>query len=318
MRKSFLILSSLIVVFIFSSCGINKEVHQKALSDLSTAQKNYESQEKSNKKLGKSNAELRERAAKLKKGLLEVLNEKMAINNKLSDIQQRNIDAGVMIENLVGQLKEKGASLEEVEAKQSEMKTQREKMLTERDKLLKDQNDLRAELEEVRKLKEAAEKRSAEFKKIMEKLKSMIDSGKLSVNIRKGRMIVSLSSDILFPSGRTNFTNEGKDAIAELCETLKTLEGRSFLIVGHSDSTPIKTKRFSSNWELSSQRAIEVTRLMIENGVKPEMLSAAGQAEFDPISENDTAENKAKNRRVEIVFMPKIEELPGFNKFMEN
>jgi chemotaxis protein MotB len=53
---------------------------------------------------------------------------------------------------------------------------------------------------------------------------------------------------------------------------------------------------------------------MVENGVMPEMLSAAGQAEFDPISENDTPENKAKNRRVEIVFMPKIEELPGFTE----
>jgi len=314
MRKSFLILSSLIVVFIFSSCGINKEIHQKALNDLATAQKNYESQEKKNKKLEKTNAELRKRVEKLKTGLLEVLNEKMAINNRLSDIQQRNIDAGVMIENLVEQLKEKGASLEEVEAKQSEMKTQREKMLAERERLLKEQNELMAELVQVRKLKEAAEKRNAEFKKIMSKLKNMIDAGKLSVVFRKGRMIVSLSSDILFPSGRTNLTDDGKDAIAELCETLKTLEGRSFLVVGHSDSSPIKTKRFPSNWELSSQRAIEVTRLMVENGVKPEMLSAAGQAEFDPIAENDTAENKEKNRRVEIVFMPKIEELPGFTK----
>ena len=314
MKKTFLTLLTLIVVMIFSSCGINKEVHQKALNDLATAQKNYKSEQKANKELQQKNEELKKRVAKLKKGLLEVLNEKMSLNSKLSDLQQKNIDAGLMIENLVDQLKEKGASLEEVEAKQAEMKSQREKMLAEREKLLKEQNELMAELEQVRKMKEAAEKRSAEFKKIMEKLKSMIDSGKLSVNIRKGRMIVSLSSDILFPSGRTNLTDEGKEAIAELCETLKTLEGRSFLVVGHSDSSPIKTKRFPSNWELSSQRAIEVTRLMIENGVKPEMLSAAGQAEFDPIAENDTPENKAQNRRVEIVFMPKIEELPGFTE----
>ncbi len=314
MKKTFLTLLTLIVVMIFSSCGINKEVHQKALNDLATAQKNYKSEQKANKDLQQKNEELKKRVAKLKKGLLEVLNEKMSLNSKLSDLQQKNIDAGLMIENLVDQLKEKGASLEEVEAKQAEMKSQREKMLAEREKLLKEQNELMAELEQVRKMKEAAEKRSAEFKKIMEKLKSMIDSGKLSVNIRKGRMIVSLSSDILFPSGRTNLTDEGKEAIAELCETLKTLEGRSFLVVGHSDSSPIKTKRFPSNWELSSQRAIEVTRLMIENGVKPEMLSAAGQAEFDPIAENDTPENKAQNRRVEIVFMPKIEELPGFTE----
>jgi len=300
------------VLVLFSSCGINKEVHQKALNDLASAQKNHKDEQQVNEKLKKEIETLKKENEGLKKDLLEVINEKMGLNREIADLKQRNIDSANMVETLMFQLKEKGASLEDLEAKKGEMDEQREKMLAERDRLLKEQDNLKGELEQVRKMKEAAEKRNAEFQKLMSKLKSMIDAGKLSVTIRKGRMIVSLSSDILFPSGKTTLTDEGKLAIAELSETLKTLEDRSFLIVGHSDSTPIKTKRFPSNWELSSQRAIEVARLMVESGVKPEMLTAAGQAEFDAIAENDTPENKAKNRRVEIILLPKIEELPGF------
>lgn len=311
--KQFVKTATLItVLLLFSSCGINKEVHQKALNDLATAQKSYKGEQGVNEKLKKEITNLKAENERLKKDLLDVINEKMALNREIADLKQRNIDSSNIVEDLMMQLKQKGASLDDLEAKKGEMTAQREKMLAERDQLLKEQDNLKGELEQARMMKEAAEKRNAEFRKLMSKLKSMIDAGKLSVTIRKGRMIVSLSSDILFPSGRTTLTDEGKAAIAELCETLKTLEERSFLIVGHSDSTPIKTKRFPSNWELSSQRAIEVARLMIESGVKPEMLTAAGQAEFDAISENDTPENKAKNRRVEIILLPKIEELPGF------
>lgn len=312
MKRILLTASVFMMLFALSSCGINKEVHQKALSDLATAQKNYKDQEGINAALKKENKKLNDELDALKKDMLVVIDEKMAMNREISDLKQRNLDAADMIDTLVLQLKQKGATLEDVEAKRSELDQTRQKMLEERDRLLKEQDNLKGELAQVRKMKEAAEKRNAEYQQLMSKLKSMIDAGKLSVNIRKGRMIVSLSSDILFPSGKTTLTDEGKAALAELSETLKTLEDRSFLVVGHSDSTPIKTTRFPSNWELSSQRAIEVARLMIENGVKPEMLTAAGQAEFDAISENDTPENKARNRRVEIVFLPKIEELPGF------
>ena len=314
MKRVLSILLLLAFATALSSCGINKEVHQKALNDLATAQKSYKDQAGINAALKKENDKLTKELDALKKDMLVVIDEKMAMNREIADLKQRNLDSADMVDALVLQLKQKGASLEDMESKKNDLDAQREKMLAERDRLLHEQDNLKGELEQVRKMKEAAEKRNAEYQKLMAKLKSMIDAGKLSVNIRKGRMIVSLSSDILFPSGKTTLTDEGKSALSELSETLKTLEDRSFLVVGHSDSTPIKTSRFPSNWELSSQRAIEVARLMIENGVKPEMLTAAGQDEFDAIADNDTPENKAKNRRVEIIFLPKIEELPGFTQ----
>ena len=90
---------------------------------------------------------------------------------------------------------------------------------------------------------------------------------------------------------------------------LATLEGRRFQIAGHTDDEPIRVSGFSSNWQLSAERALEVVGVLIECGMQPETLSAAGYGEFDPLSPNDTAENKAHNRRIEITLQPNIDEI---------
>lgn len=191
-----------------------------------------------------------------------------------------------------------------------------EQLLGEKDSLASERQALAKEIDELKRLRAAAEARNAEYRSVLEKLRKMIDAGTLSVKIRSGRMIVQMASDVVFPPGGTRIKNEAREAITELAATIKQFPDRKFQVVGHSDSTPIRTDRFPSNWELSSQRAIEVVRLMVEAGVPPEMLSAAGNAEFDPLAANDTDENKAFNRRVEIVFMPKLDELPGFDNVL--
>lgn len=171
---------------------------------------------------------------------------------------------------------------------------------------------LSQEVADLRRLRAAAEQRNAEYQKVMARLNKMIDAGTLQVKIRNGRMIVQMASDVVFPPGGIIIKKEAKDAITELAQTIKEFPDRKFQVVGHSDNTPIKTAQFPSNWELSSRRAVEVVKLMIAGGVPAENLSAAGNAEFDPLVANDTTENKTQNRRVEIVFMPKLDELPGF------
>jgi chemotaxis protein MotB len=171
---------------------------------------------------------------------------------------------------------------------------------------------LAKEVEELRRLRASAEQRNAEYRKVMERLNKMIDAGTLQVKIRSGRMIVQMSSDVVFPPGGIVIKPEAKAAIEQLAQTIKEFPDRKFQVVGHTDAAPIHTARFPSNWELSTQRAVEVTKLMIQAGVPAANISSAGAAEFDPLVANDTTENKMQNRRVEIVFMPKLDELPGF------
>ena len=112
--------------------------------------------------------------------------------------------------------------------------------------------------------------------------------------------------------GRAVVADEGKDALAKVAKVLATMPAdRHFLVAGHTDNLPIKTKKFQSNWELSTQRAVAVVRLLIDNGMKPSQVGAAAYAEYDPAADNATPDGQKQNRRIEIVVEPNLSELPS-------
>ena len=172
----------------------------------------------------------------------------------------------------------------------------------------------KGELDELRKQRLQAEKRLRQYREVAEKLANMVESGKLSVKIRNGKMVIELSNNILFASGQTRIKEGGQEALAELAQVLQTIDNRAFLVTGHTDNVPISNSRFQSNWELSTARAVEVVQFLQEAGVAPKNLAAAGYGEFDPVADNSTDEGKALNRRIEIVMMPNLEELPSIPK----
>ena len=171
-------------------------------------------------------------------------------------------------------------------------------------------DDARKLLEELKKQKLAAEERAMLSNMLAKKLHSMIDAGDLTVTIRDDRMVLALPSDVLFDSGKTDVKEGARRALEQVAQVLASIEGRHYQVVGHTDNVPIHTRAFPSNWELSTQRALVVTKLLIETGLGPERLSAAGYGEYDPVSPNDSDEGRAANRRIEITVLPKIEELP--------
>jgi chemotaxis protein MotB len=164
---------------------------------------------------------------------------------------------------------------------------------------------------ELQRAQAAAEARNAQFKQLLAKFKSMIDAGKLQVEVRDGRMLVKLPDNILFDAGRTDLKAEGKEAILQVAQVLKEIQDRKYQIAGHTDNAPIHSKRFKDNWELSAARALEVVHFLVDQGgMDVKTLSAAGYADQLPVAPNDTPENKQKNRRIEIVLQPNLEDLP--------
>lgn len=185
-----------------------------------------------------------------------------------------------------------------------------EGLTKERSQLTQAMADTAARLEELRKQKAAAEARVATYRELAAKLRSMVDAGKLKIITRDGRMIIALPNDILFDSGRTEVKTDGKAALAKVAQALASVGNRKFLVAGHTDNVPIKTELFPSNWELSTRRAVEVVHYLVSQGMNSRVLAAAGYGEFDPIVQNDTAEHRAQNRRIEIVLQPNISDLP--------
>lgn len=180
----------------------------------------------------------------------------------------------------------------------------------EKDALAKRLGATKKELDELRKQRALAEARNRTFRNLVKRLRAMIDSGKLKVKIRKGRMIVQLSDKILFDPGKKKLKKEGRKPLEDLAQVLKDIGRRDFLVAGHTDNVPIKNRRFRSNWELSAARAVEVVKFLQQQGVDPKHLAAAAFSEFDPVGDNNNDEGKRANRRIEIVLMPNIEELP--------
>lgn len=180
------------------------------------------------------------------------------------------------------------------------------------------------ELERQRKLLEAREKRLAELEatlrakdsitnainELVKKALLGFNSDEISVEMKNGKVYVSLSDKLLFKSGSADVEEKGKQAIKKLSEVLNKNAEIDVEIEGHTDNVPIKTARYEDNWDLSVHRATNIVRLLEqEYHVNAKRLTAAGKGEFVPKASNETAEGRAKNRRTEIVLSPKLDEL---------
>jgi chemotaxis protein MotB len=127
-----------------------------------------------------------------------------------------------------------------------------------------------------------------------------------------------MGDKILFDPGKTDLKPEGKEALTQVTTVLKELQNRNFQIAGHTDNAPMKSAKFRSNWDLSTARAVEVLNYMIGAGMEPKRVSAAGYADTSPVASNDSPENKAKNRRIEITLVPNLDDLPPIDDALKD
>jgi len=155
-----------------------------------------------------------------------------------------------------------------------------------------------------------------EFKQMTRELSRMIDSGRLQVSFRRGRMVVELKAQVLFPSGSPDLTAEGKQALNEVTRSLRGFKGRHFIVAGHTDNVPVSGP-LANNWALSSARAVTVTNAMIRAGLRPQQLVAAGYGEYDPIARNTTEAGRQANRRIEIILEPRLHDVAANSRGAE-
>ena len=136
------------------------------------------------------------------------------------------------------------------------------------------------------------------------------NSDELSVEVKNGKVYVSMSDKLLFKSGSVAVETKGKEAIQLLADVLGKNPDIDILIEGHTDNVPIKTAIYSDNWDLSVARATSIVRILTdEYKIEPTRLTASGKGEFSPRASNETTESRALNRRTEIILSPKLDEI---------
>lgn len=133
----------------------------------------------------------------------------------------------------------------------------------------------------------------------------------LTVNVKNGKVYVSLAEQLLFASGSIEVDSKGVTALQQLAKAIKDQSDLNITVEGHTDNVPIskKSQYMNDNWDLSVMRATAITKILTKAGVSPKQITASGRGEFLPLAGNDTAQNKAKNRRTEIIITPNLDEL---------
>ena len=145
---------------------------------------------------------------------------------------------------------------------------------------------------------------------VQKKVNSYIDekklSDKLETSLTDEGLLVSIRDNVLFESGRAEVRTGDLTIANEIADLLIMEPPRNIIISGHTDNVPIRTARYESNWELSVMRAVEFMKIILKNEqLDPRWFSAKGFGEFQPVAANETAEGKARNRRVEILILPR-------------
>ena len=130
-------------------------------------------------------------------------------------------------------------------------------------------------------------------------------SPKLQTELTKQGLLVTITEGVLFHPGNAEVVGEARTIATEISKMVVSDPPRQIVIEGHTDNTPIQTAIYPSNWELSSARAINFMKILLENeNLDPKKFSATGYGEYQPVDTNDTLEGRAKNRRVEILILP--------------
>ena len=165
-----------------------------------------------------------------------------------------------------------------------------------------------AELESVIASKDAA---MTKLKNAISKALTNFEGKGLTVEQRNGKVYVSMENKLLFESGSWAVGSQGKLAVKQLGEVLAENPEIAILIEGHTDNVPYKgNAQLSGNWDLSTKRATAIVNILRENpNIYPENLTAAGRGEYAPVGSNESAEGKAKNRRIEVILTPKLDEI---------
>lgn len=277
----------LTALVLLTSCGVPKDEHAAVVASRDSLQKIVNTQQTT--------------IADLNSGLATLSRDMLSRENEL----QRRTRERDSLQRALDDMRGTYSSLK------SNSSAEIQELLDRVEKMRTDLAGRERRLQEVeQKLRARDSTMNALRQRLSDALLGFRESG-LTVDIRNGRVYVSLSNQLLFKSGSTSIDKRGLEALKEVATVLKTQPEIAILVEGHTDNVPVTGGgRFQDNWDLSVLRSTEVIRFLAnEGGLDPHRITASGRGENEPLQPGDAPEARAQNRRTEIILTPKLEEL---------
>lgn len=268
-----------------SGCLVAESTYLKKVDEADTLGREVATLQEMHRELAAENGVLKAQLAKVREEAAGLAKDKEKLgtdNRELEKTLRANTDS---LSQTVADLRQKVSDLETENAR------------------------LKAEIADTQKTKEEKVREvSKTYEDLLDRMKGEIAQGQVTISELKGKLTVNMVDAILFDSGKAEVKQGGIEVLAKVVDILKAVQDKAIRIEGHTDNVQIVgnlTKRFPTNWELSAARAINVTRYLQGQGIDPAVLVAVANGEYRPVAPNDTDEGRAKNRRIEIVLVPR-------------
>ena len=325
--KQHSILFVLITVTLFSCVPARKYEELKAKQtacseELSALKANSQNLEEENKELTSSMEVLKKKKDALEQDL-EILNKsygQMKTNyDNINSTYQLLLDKNKELlagnrsatKKLMTQLQQTQI---ELQAQEDALRTLETSLLKKETELKKLSTDLEAREKRVNELEAIINKKDEALANLKRKVKEALlgfENNGLTIEQKNGKVYVSLDESLLFASGKYTVGAKGTDVLKKLAKALETSSDIDIVVEGHTDNVPLNGKGvITDNWDLSVKRATSVVKIITKNSnVNPKRLTAAGRGEFLPLDMTDTSEGRKRNRRIEVILTPKLDEL---------
>lgn len=315
------ILLALVAISALSSC-VSSKLHKEL-------QAKYKSIEQENTALRTENDSLKAELSsvsvelkRLKATMAQVESDTTARGASFREMKQKyrelNKNYEYLLENnnalLASNQAENKKLIEKLNTLQTELHAKEDSLMSEQQKLEYLSTELQKREARVYELESLIAEQDRKVNEVRETLKKALfdfDGKGLTVEMRDGKVYVSLENSLLFPSASWTVEPRGKQALDELAKVLAKNRDLNVMVEGHTDADAFNGKTaVKDNWDLSVMRATSIVKILTANkGVDPARITAAGRSEFVPVATNETVEGKAKNRRTEIIITPDLDKI---------
>lgn len=312
MLKRFLILTFLITTA--TSC-VSSKIYKELEGKYTTLKNEYDALSSDNEGVLDDKNTLENQLRQLQDAYDTTLSNRNTLQQELTALQEKldalNESYSALEQNsskeIADNVQKNRELLAELEAKKLALAVENDRLL----KLEADMQERGQRIAELEALIAAKDQAMRDLKNAISSALTAFEGKGLTVEQRDGKVYVSMENKLLFKSGSWSVGSDGRVAIEQIGAVLAENPEIAVLIEGHTDNDPFSSGgQIANNWDLSTKRATAIVQILIENKrINPESLTAAGRGEYAPISSNETVDGKAKNRRIELVLTPKLDEI---------